>query len=143
MSKCLFIMQNVWSELSLRQDFLYQPHYRDRLHDRIFKSTQFEAMFKSWEGGHLVMWRWSSLVDCLRALKRRQGPLQMFWDENKYMSQTNLDDENQSRAKAAKNEQKENTSWSRGDAKRFSQIIGDVFFWAYLESWSHLQRCGQ
>lgn len=62
------------------QDFLSQPFYRDRLHHQIFEGTQFDRLFASWEGGHLIMWRWGSLVACIRALKLRKGPLQTMWD---------------------------------------------------------------
>ena len=112
---------------------MYQPHYRDRLLDRIFKNTEFKDLFKSWEGGHLVMWRWSSLVDCLRALKRRQGPLQMHWDEKQYCERSNLEDDHRSRAKSAKIQDSGEKSWSKGDATKFSKIIADPFFWSYLE----------
>ena len=114
---------------------MYQPHYRDRLLDRIFKKTEFKDLFKSWEGGHLVMWRWSSLVECLRALKRRQGPLQMHWDEDKYCERSNLEDDQRSRAKSAKIENSSEKNWSKGDATKFSKIIKDSFFWCYVEPW--------
>ena len=30
-----------------------------------------------WEAGQFIHWRWGSLVDCLRALLRREGALVM------------------------------------------------------------------
>ena len=112
---------------------MYQPHYRDRLCQKLFTQSEFKTLFESWEGGHLVMWRWSSLVDCLRALKRRQGPLQSYWDEKIYsQGSSSLEDENRSRAKAAKVEHGSGSTWSKGDAQKFTAAIKDPFFWAYL-----------
>lgn len=78
------------------------------------------------------MWRWGSLVACIQALKRRKGPLQAMWNEKKSCEGSSTwDDDGRSRAKAAKIAQVE-SSWSKGDAKKLTAVVNNVFFWAYL-----------
>lgn len=114
------------------EDFLHQPHYRDRLQQKCFENTEFKSLFGSWEGGALIMWRWGSLVNVLKALKRRQGPLMLYFDAEAYINTP--EDEAASRSKALKSESG-NKKWSKGDAMKFAEIVKDSFFWAYLVPW--------
>lgn len=78
------------------------------------------------------MWRWSSLVNVLKALKRRQGPLVLYFDADAYSNAAEA--ESDSRSKALKSEGG-NKKWSKGDAVKFGEIIKSDFFWSYLVPW--------
>lgn len=66
-----------WFQEHLRAaaDMLSQKHYLDRLRFKIFSDTEFSSLFTSFEGGSLIMWRWSSLINVCKAVRRRKGPL--------------------------------------------------------------------
>ena len=57
-----------------------------------------------------------------RALKLRKGPLQLLWDEEKYMENSNV-------------EAGGTGASTRGNAKRLSEVIADSLFWCYLDAW--------
>lgn len=107
------------------KDVLHQPHYRDRLRDKRFKGTEFADMFKSFETSGLILWRWTSLITCAKAVKRRKGPLQLCWDMDKYMASAAANPDEQVPGPGAGN---------KTDALRlFDKAVHDKFFWAYLD----------
>ena len=61
----------------------HQAFYRDRL-EAIVK-TEFKPLFRFFEGGNLIMWRWSSLVDVCEALHRREGALRSSWNLHNFL----------------------------------------------------------
>ena len=76
---------------------------------------------------------------CIKALKRRKGPLLLHWDAKVYLARSDgntTDAGDLSRSKALKVMSRDGAasrSWSRGDAQKFGQIIQDEWFWAYLD----------
>lgn len=108
---------------------LHNPHYRDRLRDKVFGDTEFTSLFNSWEGGSLITWRWGSLADAVRALKKRKGALITYWDLSKYLS-GHVVAEDDARARRDQRD---------GFVHTFDKAMRDEFFWAYLDSWLSFQ----
>lgn len=88
----------------------------------------------------MISWRWGSLVECLRALRRRKGALELYWDPAKFHEGRTEDQaqaESKSRSKALRAVEASGTgrTWSKGDTEKFTRIIRSTFFWCYAESW--------
>lgn len=67
-------------------ELLHNPYCRDRIVACCFKDSQFEKLMGEWGAGAYISWRWSSLVNCLKQLVARMGPMQTFWDASKFCS---------------------------------------------------------
>lgn len=77
------------------------------------------------------MWRWSSLIQVARAMKRRAGPLRMMWSMDAYLSHASAGEDkdgNQVKTKTA-------------TLRLFDQAVKDPFFWSYLATWSCPNKC--
>ena len=111
------------------KDMLHTPHYRDRIRETIFGESEFASLFRSFEGGALIMWRWSSLVQTARSLKKRAGPLRMMWSMEKYLASASAVEDN------AGNGGNAFKTTATQTLKLFDQAIQDPFFWSYLVPW--------
>ena len=77
-------------------------------------------------------------MDCLRALRRRKGALELYWDPAKFHEGRTEDQaqaESRSRALRAVQASSTGRTWSKGDTEKFTRIIRSTFFWCYVESW--------
>eukprot|EP00435_Cladocopium_sp_Y103_P065190 s638_g27.t1 len=80
-----------WEEFAHFQEALvavntlhYQTFYRDRL--QTLMKPPMDKLYRHYEGGSLIMWRWSSLVDVAEALHRREGALRSCWNLQKFLN---------------------------------------------------------
>ena len=71
------------------------------------------------------MWRWGSLVQVARALRRRSAPLRMLWSIKKYLAEADAGEDHAGQAVKTKTE----------TLKTFDQAVTSPFFWHYLEAW--------
>lgn len=62
----------------------HQTFYRDRIQQIMIPPM--DKLYKYYEGGNLIMWRWSSLVDVCEALHRREGALKQCWSLPRFLS---------------------------------------------------------
>ena len=79
-----------WKDFKMFQEALtavntlhHQTFYRDRLAEVI--GEPLKKLFKYYEGGNLVLWRWSSLVQVCEALHRREGALRTRWNLQRFL----------------------------------------------------------
>ena len=90
------------------------------------------------------MWRWGSLVDCARALKKRKGPLQACWCLKQFMAGGREEAlpkrRNRAGACVEAGADGEPASHNRDNNDLFYKFSGAVlskFFWCYLDSCLH------
>ena len=112
-----------WQEYSNFQEALsavnqlhFQTFYRDRL-QRIISSPM-DKLYTYYEGGNLISWRWSSLIDVAEAIHRRQGALKACWSLQRFLAVGQRSDDD-----------------STSNTKLFATAdlaIRSPFFWAYL-----------
>ena len=109
---------NRWKEFKAFQEALtavntmhYQTFYRDRLQEVI--GEPLKNLFKFYEGGNLILWRWSSLVQVCEALHRREGALRTKWSLSKFLNGENGE--------------------STKSFKVADSAIRSPFFWSYLK----------
>lgn len=109
------------------KEMLHTAHYRDRIRKTIFEDvdSEYASLFKGFEGGSLIMWRWSSLIQVCRAMKLREGPLRMLWSLKRYLSDASAAEDAVGNAVKVKTE----------SLKVFDQSVSDPFFWNYMETW--------
>ena len=105
---------------------LQNQHYRDRIRETIFKDhPEYAGLFTGFEGGHLILWRWGSLVEAARAVKRRAAPLRLLWSIDKYLAESQTGEDHAGQVVKSKTE----------TLKTFDQAVSDPFFWHYLVPW--------
>ena len=124
-----------WEEFANFQEALsaintlhYQTFYRDRL-QKLMKPPM-DKLYRYYEGGSLIMWRWSSLVDVAEALHRREGALRSCWSLQAFLN-IGRNNSGTTRGQQEGGARDDNSS----SAKLFNvadRAVRSPFFWAYL-----------
>ena len=124
-----------WEEFSHFQEALsaintlhYQTFYRDRL-QKLMRPPM-DKLYRYYEGGSLIMWRWSSLVDVAEALHRREGALRSCWNLQAFL---NIGRNNSG---TTRGQQKDGARDDNSSSTKLFNVadraVRSPFFWAYL-----------
>ncbi|CAE7355853.1 unnamed protein product [Symbiodinium sp. KB8] len=116
---------------------LHQAYYRDRVRE-LFKNQPTEWLFKHFEGGNLIAWRWGSLLDVCRALHKREGALRTGWSLRKFLriARSSTDGPEGAADGDVGTSRGKKTQLSDGDHKTFKAADSawtSRYFWSYLK----------